>query len=396
MEKEKLNIKEKFKNSKKLKVISISIAVLIVLLIAFSMVFALININNSNIMQGVSINGIDLSGMSQEEAKSKIEGITNEKKAQELNLSCQDYNTTINATVLEVDYDINSAIEEAYSIGRNGNLITNNYEILGTMLFKKNVEINLTLNEEAAKTAISDMSANIPNPKVESSYYIEENQLIITKGKRGNTINEEQFIQDIKSNYVDLTTNKTDINLPVTEKDPAPIDIDKIHEEVYTEAKDAYYNEEPFEIYPEVEGVDFDVEAAKTMLAQDQEEYVIKLIITAPKVTINDLSAVAFKDVLATFSTKYDASNTDRSTNLKLAASKINGTVVAAGQEFSYNRVVGERTIAAGYKEAKIYSNGEVVDGLGGGICQISSINSFSLITLPLFPFVIINSLSSM
>ena len=39
------------------------------------------------------------------------------------------------------------------------------------------------------------------------------------------------------------------------------------------------------------------------------------------------------------------------------------------GETFSYNKTLGERTIAAGYKEAKIYSNGQVVDGLGGGIC---------------------------
>ena len=43
------------------------------------------------------------------------------------------------------------------------------------------------------------------------------------------------------------------------------------------------------------------------------------------------------------------------------------------GEEFSYNKVVGKRTVEAGYKDAKIYSNGQVVDGLGGGICQISS-----------------------
>lgn len=61
------------------------------------------------------------------------------------------------------------------------------------------------------------------------------------------------------------------------------------------------------------------------------------------------------------------------STNLRLAASKINGTVLLPNEEFSYNSVVGERTINAGYKMAATYSNGAVVDGLGGGICQISS-----------------------
>ena len=58
---------------------------------------------------------------------------------------------------------------------------------------------------------------------------------------------------------------------------------------------------------------------------------------------------------------------------MRLAANKINGTVLLPNEEFSYNKTVGERTIAAGYKEAHIFSGGKVVDGLGGGICQISS-----------------------
>ena len=81
----------------------------------------------------------------------------------------------------------------------------------------------------------------------------------------------------------------------------------------------------------------------------------------------------AFPDMLSNFSTKYDASNKNRTTNLILAAKKINGTVLMPGETFSYNKVVGERTIAAGYKEAPIYVNGRVEDGLGGGICQITT-----------------------
>ena len=77
--------------------------------------------------------------------------------------------------------------------------------------------------------------------------------------------------------------------------------------------------------------------------------------------------------MLATCTTSYKASNVDRTTNLKLAAGKINGVVLLPNEEFSYNKVVGERTISAGYKMAATYSGGKVVDGLGGGICQISS-----------------------
>ena len=89
--------------------------------------------------------------------------------------------------------------------------------------------------------------------------------------------------------------------------------------------------------------------------------------------TIANLEIDIFPDLLGSFSTRYDSQNKNRENNLNLASAKINEKVIASGGEFSYNSVVGARTIASGYKEAKIYSNGQVVDGIGGGICQISS-----------------------
>ena len=94
---------------------------------------------------------------------------------------------------------------------------------------------------------------------------------------------------------------------------------------------------------------------------------------TNPKVKIKNLKIDVFPNQLSTFSTRFDESNKDRSTNLNIAASKIDGTILSPGEEFSYNKIVGERSIKAGYKEAKIYQGGQIIDGLGGGICQISS-----------------------
>ena len=138
--------------------------------------------------------------------------------------------------------------------------------------------------------------------------------------------------------------------------------------------QDAYYTKEPFTIHPEVEGIDFSIEEAKKIIeAEDKEEYTIPLTITKPKVTTAQIGSEAFPDVLATFTTRYDASNIDRTTNLRIACQKLNEKVVLAGNTFSYNQTLGERTVAAGYKNGKVYENGEVVDGIGGGICQISS-----------------------
>jgi len=58
---------------------------------------------------------------------------------------------------------------------------------------------------------------------------------------------------------------------------------------------------------------------------------------------------------------------------VKLAAKFVNGTVLNPGEVFSYNKVVGERTAERGFKNAQIFASGEIVDGLGGGICQVSS-----------------------
>lgn len=75
---------------------------------------------------------------------------------------------------------------------------------------------------------------------------------------------------------------------------------------------------------------------------------------------------------LGRYQTKYH-DNTLRGNNVRLAASSINGTILLPGQEFSFNNIVGPRTAARGYKMAHVYVNKQVVDGIGGGICQVSS-----------------------
>jgi vancomycin resistance protein YoaR len=77
--------------------------------------------------------------------------------------------------------------------------------------------------------------------------------------------------------------------------------------------------------------------------------------------------------LLSTYTTYFDGSNVGRSANIKLAADKINTDIVAAGETFSFNGAVGERTQANGYKSAKIIEGGKFVDGVGGGVCQVST-----------------------
>ncbi len=367
---------EKEKNRKKKRniIIAVIVGIIIILTLFISTIFAFININNEKIIKGVSIENIDMSGLSKEEAKNKLETIYNEIKSKDINIKHNEYESTISPELIETNYDIDKAVNEADSVGKSDNIFVNNYNILFTLIWKKNINVDMSINEDVAKQTINDINVNLPDGVIESSYSVDDDELTISKGKAGVVIDENAFLEIIKYELKNIDSNGDQtLEIPVVNKEPEAIDIEKIHDEICKEPQDAYFTKNPFAVYPEVKGISFDLEKAKEMLKEDKDEYVIKLTITNPKVTLDKIGPEAFPDKLATFSTRYDVSDKDRTTNLELACNKINGTVVLSGDTFSYNKVVGARTAGAGYKNAKIYEAGKVVDGIGGGICQISS-----------------------
>ncbi|MCC6746596.1 MAG: VanW family protein [Deltaproteobacteria bacterium] len=87
------------------------------------------------------------------------------------------------------------------------------------------------------------------------------------------------------------------------------------------------------------------------------------------------LQGIDIRHVLAEFVTVYSLADkdADRAHNLKVGASKLDGRIIPAGARFSFNEVVGPRTHAEGYRTANVISDGELVDGIAGGSCQLSS-----------------------
>ena len=124
-------IKKRNKNKKTIKLISIVFAIIIVI---FSVIFAITNINNANITKGVKIEGIDVSGLTREQAKEKLESIYSEKKKKDITLKYEDFETTIAPETLETNYNIEKATNEAILVGKSGNIITNNYGIFFALI----------------------------------------------------------------------------------------------------------------------------------------------------------------------------------------------------------------------------------------------------------------------
>ena len=377
-------VKEMLKNKKKRMIIIISIVALILIILAFSTFFALFNMNNKTILKGVKIRNIEVSGLTIDETKQRLNEVINLELLPEIELTYgENYKITLLPEQIQYKYNIDEAVSNAYEVGRDGMIFENNYSLLFTAFFGKNLSVESEYNEELLNNFIEDVSSKIPGLVVEPSYYIEEESLVISKGKDGIQVKKDELknkiLEAIKNrNFEDISKenyNQT-INIPVENVKASSIDIDKIYSEVHREPKDAYFETDPYKIYADVDGIDFNIsidEAKNIISLEDKEEYEIPLKISKAQKTINDIGTEAFPYLISKFSTKYDASNTNRSTNLLIAANKINGTVLMPGEVFSFNKVVGKRTVEEGYRDAKIYADGGVVDGLAGGICQISS-----------------------
>lgn len=141
--------------------------------------------------------------------------------------------------------------------------------------------------------------------------------------------------------------------------------------------RDARMDLEKRTIHHERPGSSIDAYASMSAIAaaaqSGADRVDLHTVALAPEVTVADLGIDDVSHVLARFETKYSVSDHIRNFNLKLAASKLDGFVMQPGEEFSFNEVVGPRTEKEGYKVAGVINAGEMVDGLAGGTCQIST-----------------------
>lgn len=372
-EEEKENNKNKTKSKKQIVLISITI---IIFLIFVSTIFAIMNMNNTNIVRGVYVQGIDVSNLSEEEASRKIQNKIDEILKRDITLVYNDYSITITPEQIEMNFTYQEALKDAQRIGKTNNIIIDNYSILKANIFKTNISMDINYNKEILKNMITSIDLELPGAVKKVSYEVDGDKLIITKGQAGVSIKTEELEKLIIKNVNEQLKDKIeDVKIPVENSIAEEIDIEKIYKEIYKEPKDAYIEEDPFKLHVEEDGLDFNItiEEAKKIINEDKTEYEIPLKIIKPKVKTEDLGNKIFKQTLSKYTTIYDAGNTSRATNIAIAAKTINGKIILPGETFSYNAVLGNTTKEKGYQLGGAYVGGKVVQAYGGGICQVST-----------------------
>ena len=356
-------------------IFGILLAIVILLVAVVYGTFSIMTEKSTTIAKGVYIKNIDVSGLTREQAKEKINNYISSVIPEEIKLTHNGFETSLSTSQLSIYFNTDEAVDMAYNIGKTGNIFQKNLTILQTRLSKTTIDPGFSIDMDQLKKDLEDISSKLPDKIIESSCYIDGNNLIITKGKAGKTVKVDDSAKYIKQAINDLKIENNSLELLTEDSTPKEIDLDAVYNEIHKEPVNAYYSQNPYVVHPSENGMDFSItlDEAKNMLKEEKDEYIVPLKVLYPSVTTNMIGTEAFPDLLSEFSTKYAASNKNRTTNLILAAKKINGTVLMPGETFSYNKVVGARTIQAGYKEAPIYVSGRVEDGIGGGICQITT-----------------------
>ena len=358
------------------KVALILIILVLLLLVAGAVGIAAANSNSNKILKGVKVDNLslDISNMTIEEAQMALSSYQESVNSKAIVLQYGEstsnfYGADINTRVLD------GFIDEAYQVGRTGDFVTDFITSIKSFFGVEvaRVTANISVDENSLNNKVESLVDASGTTAVDSTEEKSGDYIIIKKGHDGI----RPKYADVKMDLLEtagMIDGETVVDVKVDVDKAVDIDIESLYNKYYVEKRDAQYVSGG-DFVAEQDGISFNKNAAYSEYRNlpANGEMKIKLIVEKPQVTTENLEKELFSDVLGTFKTTYNASNTNRSTNLALAANSINNKIYLPGEEFSYNKELGERTAARGYKEAHVYSGGEVVDGLGGGICQISS-----------------------
>lgn len=268
-------------------------------------------INDGAIKTGVYADGVDLSGMTAEEAEAAIEEYVASLSEVEITLVAIDGNkVTTTAGAIGLEWTNKDIAEEAATLGTEGNIVQRYKALTDLKRENKVYDIIFSVDEEVIRTFVEEECTKF-DVGVENYKLIREN--------------DEFKIVDGQTGY----------------------------------------------------GVDVDASVAKLSAYMESEwdhqpaEVELEIAVKEPEGSAEDLAKI--KDILGTCTTSFSTSGSSRSANVTNGCNLINGTTLYPGEEFSAYEAIAPFSVENGYYLAGSYLNGQVVESLGGGICQVST-----------------------
>jgi vancomycin resistance protein YoaR len=374
-------VQKNVRKSGKRNIIVVSLLVFILLMLALTGQFVYTLLKYEKVYSGVTINGVDVGSLSKSELEQKLQ-TEFEDKVKDLNVVLKTDSKEINEGFEElgVSYDTAGAENEAFAVGRNGNLFERLYEIFQTSQNGKAINMKLTYNKESVQQLVDKFyNETFIEPK-QADILIQDDKVTIRSGHHGESIDRDEVLQQLETALEE--GRNVNLKAEITNYPVDKINADDLAAQINLEPQSASFKVEngKTSVVPHVMGRKIDKSALSDIVAeldkQENAEKTVGIEPIKPEITTEDAYSRLFKDTLATMRSHFstgDQNDKNRAENMKIAVSKINGKILAPGDVFSFNGVVGPRTAEGGYQEAHTYVGGKVIDGIGGGICQISS-----------------------
>ncbi len=289
-------------------IVAVSIAA--VALISVLSYISFFNKKYSNtIFPGVSVNNVDISGKTKEEAKSLLEdSFKLDSSRVKIVIKTPEKEYPLVLSKINAKYDISEVVNEAYNYGKDLNMFKK-HEIIKNPI-AKNYPLTLSYDKEEVKNFITDIEKEVNQDAVNAKLsMIYSGKFQISNDKSGIKLKSDELTATLTSSLSGQLSKDIIIEAPMEET---------------------------------------------------------KAAVTAEQLKSIDTKIVAY-------ATNFAGSAAGRANNIKLATKTVNGTLLMPGEVFSFNGVVGPRTAQKGYMEAGVIIGNKFDSGIGGGICQVSS-----------------------
>ena len=263
------------------------------------------------ILKGVSIDKLDVSGMTREEALAALESYEKNLGGQSIKLGIGDNMIEAKLSDLGVTFDNEDLVDEAIGVGHAGNIVKRYKDQKDLQHSGKTFPLSWQTNEDTVRTYVENNCTKYDKKAQNASLTRENGAFNFVAGTEGLELNVDSAVRTI-SDYLE-----------------------------------------------------------NSWTSDNTEVLNLETQVTEPEGNAEELANI--KDLLGSFTTSFSTSGSNRCKNVSSGASHINGTVLYPGEEFSAYETVSPFTEANGYAMAGSYLNGEVVDSMGGGICQVST-----------------------
>ena len=318
--------------------------------------------NQDAIYPNVYVAGVNVGGLKRDAAISAVsEAVQTSYESDTLNVVLPDRTLSLTPEVTQVALNPEQAIDEAMRYGRSGGPISAvvHYLRAGSSEYSVDLDSSLNLDTTYIRTLVDQTARECASDKIDPIVKVDEaaGTITITAGSPAVSLDADKLYDAVIARFTAGDFSALDFDYDTVPCES--VDLQQYYDKYCKEMTDAYYDEEKKELVPEVNGYGFDLPyyTQQLAMADPGTKIVIQAEAIQPEVTLAELEKEYFSDVLGSCDSPHTA-QAGRTKNLELACKAIDGTILNPGDEFSFNKIVGERTPEKGYQSAIVYQTG--------------------------------------